>query len=346
MSFQILPVELIDHVAHYLHPTDLVALSMINSYLYFVAQRWLYRQITLNYSSNNLLVVFTLAQKPHLARYVRTFSIRLGSYSVLSSFYRLLRTALSNMSQLTSLDIFLDHAASWVMHTRDDSTYHCLERFASSFHIDHHLIHFLQKTNALLELEVDSLPPATVIPSLGPNALPRLSQFTGSPRAAQYVVPGHPVESIHLNSGDLTEDVMESLVKSTAHVLLLAAATTSHSVSLIGTLTQCMDHLVHLRIVTTLNFLEPPDAVSTYSYHTSSFFLYFSHHPTLQSYFVNISNALRSLPDLRTCEIWGIHWVSSKNDFHDEETVWESEPFNRPGGDQLENLCPDFYFAT
>ena len=274
MSFQILPAVLIDHVAHYLHTTDLVALSTINSYLYPIAQRWLYRQITINYSSNNLLVVFTLAQKPHLARYVRTFSIRLGSYSVLSSFYRLLRTALSNMSQLTSLDIFLDHAASWVMHTRDDSTYHRLEHFASSFHIDHHLVHFLQKTNALLELEVDSLPPTTIIPSLGPNALPKLSQFTGSSQAAQYVVPGRPVESIHLNSGDLTEDVAESLAKSTAHVLLLAAATTSHSVALIGTLTQCMDHLVHLRIVTTFNFSEPPDAVSTYSYYTNPFFVF------------------------------------------------------------------------
>ena len=266
MTFQILfAAELIDHVAHYLHATDLVTLSTINSYLCPIAQRWLYRQIAINYSSNNLLVVFTLAQKPHLARYVRTFSIRLGSYSVLSSFYRRLRTALSNMSQLTSLDIFLDHAASWVMHTRDDSTYYRLERFASSFHIDHHLVHFLQKTNALLELEVDSLPPTTVIPSLGPNFLPELSQFTGSSRAAQYVVPGRPVESIHLNSGDLTEDVAESLAKSTAHVLLLAAATTSHSVALIGTLTHCMDHLVHLRIVTTLNFSEPPDDVSTYS---------------------------------------------------------------------------------
>ena len=279
MSLQILSGELIDHVAHNLHATDLVALSSINSYfkLYPVAQRRLYCQITINYSSDNLLVVFTLAQKPHLAHYVRTFSIRLGSHSVLSSFYCFLKTALSNMSKLTSLEIFLDHAASWVMHTREDSTYHRLEHLASSFHIDHHFVHFLQKTNALLELEVDSMPPTTVIPSLGPNALPKLSQFTGSSQAAQYVVPGHPVESIHLNSGDLTEDVAESLAKSTAHVQLLAAATTSHSVGLIGTLTQCMDCLVHLRIVTTFNFLEPPDAVSTYSYHynhTSPFFVF------------------------------------------------------------------------
>jgi len=325
MSFQILPIELVDHVAHYLPTTDLVALSTISSYLYPVAQRWLYRHITINYSSNNLAVVYTLAHKPHLACYVRNFAIRLGSFSaLLSSFCRLLQSALSNMSELTSLAVFLDQAASWIMRTPDDATYHRLEHFASSFHLDHHVVHFLQKTNALKELEVNSLPSPPVVPTLEPNALPMLSQFTGSSQVAQFVVPGRPVESIHLNSGDLTEDVAESLAKSTAHVLLLAAATTSHSVALIGTLTQCMEHLVHLRIVTTFNFTEPPNA----------------------SYFVNISNALRSLPDLRTCEIWGIHWVSSKDDLHDEGRVWESEPFYQPDENHLDNLYSDFYFAT
>ena len=53
------------------------------------------------------------------------------------------------------------------MHTRDDSTYHRLEHFASSVHIDHNLVHFFQKTSALLELEVNSLAlPTTGIPSL------------------------------------------------------------------------------------------------------------------------------------------------------------------------------------
>lgn len=265
MSLQLLPVELVDHVTYHLQTTDLVALSITSSHLYAIAQRWLYRQITINYSSNNLFVVLTLAQKPSLARHVRKFAIRLASLSVLSSFYRLLQTALSNMTELTSLDIFLDHAASWIMHTPDHAHYHRLEHFACSFHLDHYLVHFLQKTNALLELEVDSLPPNPVIPTLlNPNALPMLSQFTGSSQAAQCIVPGRPVESIHLNSGDLTEDVAESLAKSTAHVVILAAATTSHSVALIGTLTQCMDYLVHLRIVTTFNFSEPPDAVSYY----------------------------------------------------------------------------------
>jgi hypothetical protein len=170
------------------------------------------------------------------------------------------------------------------MQTRDDSAYHRLERFASSFHIDHHLVHFLHKTNALIELEVDSLLPnplaATAVStgSLAPDALPKLSQFTGSSHAAQYVVPGRPVESIHLNSesGDLTEDIAESFAKSTAHVLLLAAATTSHSIAPIRTMTQFtgLNHLVHLRIATTSSFSEPPDAVSTYSYHSITFFVF------------------------------------------------------------------------
>ena len=105
---QILPIKLVDHVAHCLPTTDLVALSTISSYLYPVAQWWLYQHITINYSSNNLTVVYTLAHKPHLTCYVRNFAIRLGSFSaLLSSFYRLLQYALSNMSKLTSLAVFL-----------------------------------------------------------------------------------------------------------------------------------------------------------------------------------------------------------------------------------------------
>jgi hypothetical protein len=74
-------------------------------------------------------IVFTTAQNPHLARYVRTSPIRVDSYSVLSSFYRLLRATLSNISQLMSPGFFLNHATSWVMHMRDDSIYHSITSY-------------------------------------------------------------------------------------------------------------------------------------------------------------------------------------------------------------------------
>ncbi|KAF8974592.1 hypothetical protein BDZ97DRAFT_1911761 [Flammula alnicola] len=332
MSLQTLPVELLHHLCNHLHAKDLLSLSTTNSRFYHVAQRPLYRHIYID--NRNLSCVFTLAKNAHIARHVRTFVIRLSPFSsLLHSFYRVLGNALSNMCELTSLEISVDQAASWILRTRDDSTYHRLRRFASSFHLDHNIAHFLNKTEALLELEVDSLhisPPPVL--GLRDNALPMLNKFTGSSKTAECIVPGRPVQHIHLNSGDLTEDLAESLAKSIAPILVLAAATSSHSVSLIGTLTRCMEHLVHLRIVTTYNFTDAPDT----------------------TYFANIADALTSLPDLQSCEIWGLHWISSKKSFLDQGRVWESETFNSsyiPANDLLTNgaflddLYSDFSYA-
>ncbi|PPQ77733.1 hypothetical protein CVT25_011168 [Psilocybe cyanescens] len=332
MSVQLLPTELLDSLSQYLDPNDLRALSAVNSRFYHVAQRRLYRHIYID--SRNLACVFTLARKPHVARHVRTCVIRLSPFSnLLGSFYQLLASALSNMCELTSLDLSVDQAASWIMRTRDDSTYRRLRRFSSSFHLDHNLAHFLSKADALLELEIDPVHhPLSPAASLRDGALSHLNQFTGSSEAAQHVVPGRPVEHIHLNSGDLTEDLAETLAKSTAPITVLAAATTSHSVSLIGTLTRCMEHLTHLRIVTTYNFSDAPDT----------------------TYFSNIADALTSLPDLQSCEIWGLHWISSKKSFHDQGRVWESEAFNSSyipannlltNGTFLDDLYSDFSYA-
>ncbi|KAF8901712.1 hypothetical protein CPB84DRAFT_1846704 [Gymnopilus junonius] len=333
MSVLLLPPELLDNISLHLLPAHLPSLAISNSRFCHVAQYHLYRNIYVD--NRNLSCVFTLARNPHIARHVRTFVIRLRPFSnLLNAFYRLLATALSNMSGLTSLDISVDQGASWIIRTRDDSTYHRLRRFASSFPLDNNVAHFLNKVHALVELDLDSLhnSPSFSLAELCPGALPRLTQFTGSAQAAQRIVPGRPVEHIHLNSGDLTEELAESLAKSTAAVTVLAAATSSHSVSLIGTLTRCMEHLVHLRIVTTYNFSDAPETM----------------------YFANIADALTSLPDLQSCEIWGLHWVSSKKSFHDQGRVWQSEAFNSAfvppnqlltNGTFLDDLYSDFSYT-
>ncbi|KAF9534405.1 hypothetical protein CPB83DRAFT_756487 [Crepidotus variabilis] len=302
-----LPTELIDNICVYLSPNDLASSARVSSTFRHVAQRVLYRHVALDSFSRNLSCVLTLAHSPQLARNVRSFAIRLNQFSGhLNAFYRSLAVALSNMSELSSLEVFTDQAASWVM--RNDQIYPRLRRLACSFHLDPNVVHFLNKTHNVVELEVESIPPSSQKADihLRSEALPRLAQFTGSSHAAQIIVPGRPIEHIHLNSGDLTEEVAENLAKSTAPILVLGAATSSHSVSLIGTLTRCMEHLVHLRIVTTYNFSDAPDA----------------------TYFANIADALTSLPDLQTCEIWGLHWISSKKSFYDESRVWQSEGFN------------------
>ncbi|KJA24504.1 hypothetical protein HYPSUDRAFT_183483 [Hypholoma sublateritium FD-334 SS-4] len=306
-----LPIELLDHIAAHLHTADLRALAAASARLYHVAQRRLYRHVHLD--ARALACVFTLAASPRIARHVRSFAIRIGHGApLLHAFYRVLARALAHMSELTELDISLDQAASWVLRTPAQPAFARLRRFSSSFQLDHNVVHFLGKTPALLQLHIDSLAEPLRLPD---TALPRLAQFTGSALAAHALVPGRPVQDIHLTSGDLTEDLAESLAQSTAPVLVLAAATTSHSLSLIATLTRCMAELVHLRIVTTYTFDNLPDS----------------------TYFANIKDALTSLPDLQSCEIWGLHWVSSKKSFHDQGRAWESEPFNLPPNNLLAN---------
>jgi len=258
-----IPQELLDTICANLDTSDLCAAAPVNSAFYHATQRELYRHIALD--SRNITATFTLARNPRLARHVRSCTIRLSpSSGLLRSFYRVLATAISNMSGLSSLELFADQAASWVLH--NDQSYPRLKRLVCSFNLDHNVTRFLNNSDAINELEIDSLPVSeTTTFDLRDDALSHLSQFTGSAQAAQVVVPGRPVEHIHLNSGDLTEEVAVNLAKSTLPVLVLGAATSSHSVSLIGTLTQCMERLVHLRIVTTYNFTDAPDTVSPIS---------------------------------------------------------------------------------
>ena len=254
-----LPAELLDDVCQHSSLTDLVSLSRTSSLFYVVTQRLLYRHISIDFTSRNLRVVLTLAEKPYVARHVRTFAIRLDSCTtVLHSYYRRLTDALSNMAELTSLDIFVEPTASWVLRTQCNVKFPRLRHFASSFPLDSYVIHFLCKAEAILQLEVDSLPTSHLVApsSLTITAIPRLSRFIGSSEAAQAVIPGRPVEEIHLNSGDLTEGVVQGLAASTAYVLLLSASTSSFPLPLLGKLAEFMPQLKYLRIITTYDFLQ------------------------------------------------------------------------------------------
>lgn len=268
MYLQDLPVELLDGICQYVFPSDLVALSRTSAIFYPVAQRCLYRHLSISSISRNSAVVITLARKPQIAQFVRTFAIRLDPFSFpFQSFYRHLSTALSSMHELTSLDVFIDSNASWVLGGEPNTNYTRLQHFACSFPFDSHVAQFLSTTPALLELELDSIPtvsllPSPPTPSVPPTSLPRLGQFIGSSQAAKAIVPGRPVQSIHLNSGDMTEDVVECLAAATAPVVVLGASTSSLPVPLLEVISQHMSHLVYLRMMTTYNFSEAPDAVS------------------------------------------------------------------------------------
>jgi hypothetical protein len=268
MFFHSLPIELLDDICQNVARVDLVALSQTSTLLYPVAQRLLYRTVSISPLSHNLSVVVTLAHRPDVARFVRSFSLNLGSSPLFHSYHVLLATALSHMSELTSLDIYISSGASWVLTTAPKPiTYPRLQRLACAFPLDSHVIQFLDKSPALRELELDSTTAfhSSALKELSPSLIPRLGHFIGSCEAAKLIVPGRPIGSIHLVSGDLTEDDLKCLAKGTTRVLIFGATTRflpRPLLDLLELLPRHLPHIVYLRIMTSHTFPTAPDVVS------------------------------------------------------------------------------------
>jgi hypothetical protein len=310
MSLPTLPVELADNIFQNVAAPDLVALSRTCSSICPVAQRLLYRHITISAWSHNINVVATVAKRPDLACFVRSFTITTAAISPLfPAFYRLLATALSGMTEVTSLNILVDSGASWVLEKASQNvTYHRLQQLTCAFPFDSNVAQFLDRAPALLELEVDSMPYelSSPIPSLSPTSIPHLIQFIGSARAARAIVPGRPLQSIHLNEGDLIEEDVACLAQATANVLVLGATASNPPVALLESVARHLPHLVYLRIMTTYQFTHAPEI----------------------GFMDQVANALSALPDLTAFELSGMHWGSSKRSDDGSKRVWQSAPLS------------------
>lgn len=268
MSLTLLPIELFDSICTHLATSDLAALSRSCSLFYPAVQRILYRNLVLSPAKRNLSVIVTLSKKPSIARFVRTLSLTVDpSASVLRPFYRALADALSSMSELTSLHLSLDANAntSWVLtpHARP-VTYHRLHSFTSSFPFDAHVTGFLERTPALENLELDTAPvsPTAPLPHLSPAAIPHLVHFMGSCQAVKVIVPGRPLESIHIHDGDLSEDEVGCLAQSTGHIAVLGAITSALLVPFLQSLAKHFPYLAYLRLMAPFHTsLKPSDDV-------------------------------------------------------------------------------------
>jgi hypothetical protein len=325
-----LPPELVHHVCSFLagNTPALAAVARVSPSWSAVALRVLYRHVSL--SSPHPGPLATLAHNQPLAAVVRSFAISLSSWGH-SQLAALVATALANMSQLVQLDVFVPPSCPLF---RNTTHYPFLTRFATSLPWSPDLVHFLHKSPTITQLYLDSpSPPDFPLPS---GFLPSLSHFTGPPSLALLLVPHRPVQHIDLTSFPrLTSQLALSLSQSSAPVLALAASTSSTGpadddedlVSVLRVLAACMRHLKHLRVVTNtyadtfggpvFDDVRPP--LLPHSDHSSF----------LQSYFENITDALTSLPDLQSCEIWGFHWVSSKNHkMYSPTSNWHPPSFN------------------
>ncbi|KAF9263632.1 hypothetical protein L218DRAFT_959161 [Marasmius fiardii PR-910] len=308
MSFQTLPPELLDNVSQFLCPNDLAHLSRTCSQCLHPAQRALYRHLSISTASHNLTALLPIVKKPHLARHVRFFSIELdSSATVLGSYYRSLSFALRLMTGLGSLHLSIDPNSSWVL---DGVHPRSLTRFSSSFPLDHHVTQFLQGTPALIELELDS-PHVTHAPPFPSNQIiPNLEQFSGSCQAAELIVPGRPVHSIQLNTGDLDENVVEQLALSFSNVAILMATSSLPVPRLLRLLSRHMRHLVYLRMMTTSTTDDAPNSD--------------------MNFYESVGEALSGLPDLQAFELCGMHWGSLKKheEIDHEKPVWQAQPLS------------------
>lgn len=268
-----LPQELLDNVFSRLPTQDLLALTCTSSSFLHIAQRHLYRHISLGATTKNPLVVILLATNPHLARCVRSFHIRMEPRSpIFTSFYTAFATALANMTGLESLELCLTNCSSSVLLNailNPHVTYPRLRQFTSSLPFDTTVVKFLSKTPNLDSLSLDhiptpeSTPPSPHVPS---SVIPALTQFAGPQYAALALVPGRPLLSVQLHDGDLIEEIVETLARSSSSLQVFSASTSSPPLPILRSISRSMNKLMYLRLMSTQNFLDVPDRVSFPAY--------------------------------------------------------------------------------
>ena len=198
------------------------------------------------------------------------------------------------MSNLASLDLVLPPNASRVLaalrHSQPDQAQVCyrrLSRLSCNFALDNSLLTFLERTPALRELQLgdasasasgSNTPSSHPVsqsaasfpsPPLPASALPNLALFMGSCADASLIVPGRPLESVHLYSGDLSEDVLDALARSSTPITIFGSLTNSLSPSILHALASSLPHLQHLRIMTMYHSSNHPGDVSYIHRHSS-----------------------------------------------------------------------------
>jgi hypothetical protein len=322
-----LPHELLDNVCSYLPATDLLTCTRSSSSLAHIAQRHLFRNVSLGATTKNPLIVLLLARNPRLARCVRTFQIRLEPRSpVFRSFYDVLATALENMTGLTSLELHLRSCSSSVLRRatwNPDVLYPRLRQFTCSLPFDANVVDFLSKAPNLDSLSLDHIPtpgdrPLTpFIPSV---VVPHLTQFAGPQHAALALVPGRPLTSIQLHDGDLTEDIAETLAGTTSTLLFFSASTSSPPLPILRSIRNSMNELMFLRLMNTQKFLDVPDRVSFPRVNCAST----STDVFTQTFFLEAADVLYDILNLTAFELCGMHWNSSKQKISEteERRIW------------------------
>ncbi len=323
-SFATLPNELLDAVCRHLLTHDLVSLARTCSSALPVAERLLYRDLVVSPASPSLSVIITLSSRPALAINVQSLTINLGSIPELQpSFYDQLSVVLQAVVNITGLSLFLPEGTSWVLGLDPGASYPNLTRFFSSFPLDSHVKSFLKRTPCLSTLALGKFGPSeqctVTLPS---TCAPLLKDFTGPSEAAATIIPGRPVEFVHLTTTPPTAEAVVGFVTlSTANILSFGAHIASHPITLIQPLCQHIPWVTYLSITTSCSFSELPSHVSNLIYLSTAFPLT----NVYQSFYEDIAAALSRFPSLQLFELSGMVWGY---DTQKDGRVWQSAPLD------------------
>jgi len=261
----------------------------------------LYNHISITPATNNLSVLNTLAARPHIASHVRTFSITMHNKQP-HPFYNLLARALEQMTELTSLTLFLDADASWVLNS--GAHYLNLTSFASSFPFDSSQVRFLSRTPAIVDLQVGAVLPSNDQSEidLPPTSIPNLARFTGPYQTARLVVPQRPVEALFLSQVISDDSIFGQLSQSKSNITIFDAVVSLGLLSCVTAISKTMPSLHHLRLMTVTPLNEHFDS----------------------ALYQQLSDELMSMSALASFEYSGMNWTC----WHDSDSkrVWQSSP--------------------
>ena len=334
----VFPPELLDSICSHLPTADLLAVANTNVVLNAVAQRILYRHISITPAANNLSVLDTLAALPHTATHVRTFSLALH-HEQPGAFYTLLAKALGHMTELTSLTLFLDAEASWVLNS--ETRYPSLASFASSFPLDSNLADFLSRTPAIVELQVGSALDSNDQSEfhLPPTSIPNLARFTGPHNTARAVVPQRPVEALFLSEVLSDDSIFGQLSQSKSNITIFDAVVSLGLLPCVTAISRSMPSLHHLRLMTVAPLDEHFDPVRRHRTHSR---FRNSSSQFAQTLYQQLSDALGSMSDLDSFEYSGMSWTCWNDS--DSKRVWQSSPptpnsdFFQPPADHMDDI--------
>ena len=291
MSLLSLPTELLNAIFEPLAAPSLAALATSCSSLTAVAYHQLYRHLSISSHARNLSALQSLANNPTLASLVRTFSISVhDSDASVQHNYVLLSRVLQDMTELTSLELLIGLDASWVLPIASTEPYHRLQHLTTSFIFDVNVAAFLSRTPQLLSLHLSSTFASSDRVELSPNAVPKLSSYTGPASLISVLFSSssdhssRPITTLHL-SGDLTLSDIDHLALSERdqvgtdvrsgddgcelgkpRIEVLSVITSTPPVIVLEALGKACPNLVCLRVMTTCAFWEAPDLVSPFSY--------------------------------------------------------------------------------